>query len=148
MYHEDVVRKLSGDQQESGVVVRCWYDEEESLPLPEGQELTGLDRAVSTQEVDISSSWGGILLICVALQLKKDEVGIAFYPSGNREILEESELEVVDRYVLKARSVFQRARQEAERFLSRLFPFCSKQSLSSWRCLQALVTVSIFWRHP
>ncbi|KAK7694784.1 hypothetical protein QCA50_001972 [Cerrena zonata] len=72
LYQEDIVRLLSNPKL-YGVVMRCWHDPED-IPLPEDVMSDPLLRP-----------------------LKHGEVGVSFYPGGKREILQESELQLVDR---------------------------------------------------
>ncbi|KAI0036624.1 hypothetical protein K488DRAFT_67467 [Vararia minispora EC-137] len=70
-YGEDIVRR-TGSSHQTGVVLRCWHDADDvSQP---GDQHDPLMRP-----------------------LERGEVGVSFLPSGTREILPESELELVDR---------------------------------------------------
>ncbi|EPQ29104.1 uncharacterized protein PFL1_03393 [Pseudozyma flocculosa PF-1] len=74
IFHEDVVRRIGSDgSSRSGVVLRCWQRDE-----PETQDTlkdqTGKNRA-----------------------LKQGEIGVFWSPSDAREIINEEEVEVIDR---------------------------------------------------
>ncbi|KAF8575728.1 hypothetical protein K439DRAFT_1419556 [Ramaria rubella] len=70
-FQEDVVRRKKSPH-ELGVVLRCWHDSEDYPPLP--------------HPVDP-----------LLRPLQPGEVGVSFFPSHSREILPESEFELVDR---------------------------------------------------
>lgn len=74
LYRSDVVHRKQGQNHDCkvGMVSRCYLDESEADPLSFSKE--GLDR-----------------------QLKADEYGVLWYPSGKREIVSANELELVDR---------------------------------------------------
>ncbi|CCM05195.1 uncharacterized protein FIBRA_07404 [Fibroporia radiculosa] len=70
-YQEDIVRRKD-DPKTLGLVLRCWHDAED-LP-PQAEDMDPLMRP-----------------------LKKGEVGVSYFPNPSREILPESQLELVDR---------------------------------------------------
>ncbi|KAG9314231.1 hypothetical protein JVU11DRAFT_5018 [Chiua virens] len=71
-YQEDIVR-LIGSPNVHGVVLRCWHDAEDLPPIPNP------------------------LADPLMRPLARGEVGISFLPGGLREIVSESEYELVDR---------------------------------------------------
>ncbi|KIJ68200.1 hypothetical protein HYDPIDRAFT_24499 [Hydnomerulius pinastri MD-312] len=71
-YQEDIVRRIDSPNVH-GIVLRCWHDAEDLPPLP------------------------GPLMDPLMRPLNRGEVGVSFLPSGLREIVPESEYELVDR---------------------------------------------------
>ncbi|KZV76968.1 hypothetical protein PENSPDRAFT_597485 [Peniophora sp. CONT] len=71
-YAEDIVQRRAGPPPRTGVVMRCWYDDD--VPLPPEEAMDPLLRP-----------------------LERGEVGVSFFPQGYREILKESDLELLDR---------------------------------------------------
>ncbi|KIJ21893.1 hypothetical protein PAXINDRAFT_173916 [Paxillus involutus ATCC 200175] len=71
-YQEDIVRRISSPNVH-GVVLRCWHDSEDLLPIP------------------------GPLMDPLMRPLNRGEVGVSFLPGGLREIVPESDYELVDR---------------------------------------------------
>ncbi|KAI0082256.1 hypothetical protein K474DRAFT_1703259 [Panus rudis PR-1116 ss-1] len=72
LYQDDIVQHKA-DPRAYGLVVRTWHDPEDT-PLPEDIAADPLLRP-----------------------LKPGEVGVSFYPKGSREILQETELHLIDR---------------------------------------------------
>ncbi|KAJ9476376.1 putative Ubiquitin-conjugating enzyme E2 2 (putative) [Pseudozyma hubeiensis] len=74
LFRSDVVHRKQGKNEDYkvGMVSRCYLDESEADPNSFAK--TGLDR-----------------------QLKEDEYGVLWYPSGKREIVSVTELDLVDR---------------------------------------------------